>query len=395
MAPSALEAIERASIDVQVATAHKFPRSLAKFRQRATELVQQDLATAESCIYSRPVGKDPETGKQKYVEGASIRMAEIVASCFGNIRFGARIIEQTERYVKCQGVAHDLEGNTLGTSEAMESTVKRNGQPYDERMRIVVAKACLSKALRDAIFRVVPRGLCKSITDAAVLVIQKQAKTIEQRREAAKKWLTSIKVDDARAFAVLGVAGWVEVTEDHLLQLTGLKTAMNDNEVTINEAFPPIAAAPKQTAPTPPAPVKTATTPPAAASSKSAETPKAETSAPSTPATAENGTSEAPATAQPAPEPAKETEPANTAESQPEQTPAPAPTGTPLEVCRAKIAALDIPEKQLMRYLQALKPPMARGTQNDLNLLADSKLVTIASQLDSDKVIEAIKSTAV
>lgn len=242
LTPSALESIERASIDVQVATAHRFPRSLAIFKKRAMDMVQQDFETAESCIYVRPVGKGDD-GKQKYAEGASIRMAEIVAACYGNIRFGARIIEQTERYVKAEGVAHDLESNTAGKSEAMESTVKRNGQPYDERMRIVVAKAALSKALRDSIFRVVPRALCKSVYDAAKSVIAGQQKTLDQRRKAVQSWLATIKVDDARTFAALGVKGWAEVGEDQLLTLTGLKTGIKDNELTITEAFPPAEAA--------------------------------------------------------------------------------------------------------------------------------------------------------
>lgn len=241
LTPSALESIERASVDVQVSTAHRFPRSLEQFKKRAMDMVQQDLETAESCIYSRPVGKGDD-GKQKYAEGASIRMAEIVAACYGNIRVGARIVEQTERYVKAEGVAHDLESNYAAKSEAMESTVKRNGQPYDERMRIVVAKAALSKALRDAVFRVVPKALCKSVYDAAQKVIAGQAKTLDQRRKAVQQWLATIKVDDARTFAALGVNGWSEIGEQQLLTLTGLKTGIKDNELTVDEAFPHVGA---------------------------------------------------------------------------------------------------------------------------------------------------------
>ncbi len=260
LTPSALESIERASIDVQVSTAHRFPRSLEQFKKRALDMVQQDLETAESCIYSRPVGKGDD-GKQKYAEGASIRMAEIVAACYGNIRFGARIVEQTERYVKAEGVAHDLESNTAGKSEAMESTVKRDGRPYDERMRIVVAKACLSKALRDAIFRVVPRALCKSVYDAAQKVIAGQNLPIEARRKKAQQWLTGLRVEDARVFAVLSVKGWSEVGEEQLLLLTGLKTAMKDNEITLNEAFPPITTANTSDIAGPGAPTKLAPEP--------------------------------------------------------------------------------------------------------------------------------------
>lgn len=309
LTPNALESLERAHIDVQVATAHKFPRSMAMFKKRALDMVQQDIETAESCIYSRPVGGG------KTAEGASIRMAEIVAACYGNIRVGARIIEQTERFVKAEGVAHDLESNYAAKSEAMESTVKKDGTPYDERMRIVVAKAALSKALRDSIFRVVPKALCKSIYDAALEVINKQSKTLDQRRASAKAWTESLKVSDERVFAVLGVKGWEEVTADHLLKLTGLKTAMKDDGLEINEVFPPIATnAGSNLAPKMPTGTVTGTgTPsnvvpltPAGASqtpAKAAETtPKAtETAKP-----AESATAAATATAQPAKTEAKE-----------------------------------------------------------------------------------------
>jgi len=72
----ALEQIEKANIDIQIATAHTYPRSLALFNKRALEMVTLDEETAQSCIYRRPVGK--EKGKVIYAEGKSIRMAEIV-----------------------------------------------------------------------------------------------------------------------------------------------------------------------------------------------------------------------------------------------------------------------------------------------------------------------------
>lgn len=39
--PSAIESLERAQVDVQISTAHKFPRSLEMFKKRATSMVQR------------------------------------------------------------------------------------------------------------------------------------------------------------------------------------------------------------------------------------------------------------------------------------------------------------------------------------------------------------------
>lgn len=237
--PNALELITKAEVDVQITTAKKYPRSLETFKKRGIDMATIDPQTAESCIYSRPVGKG-EDGKQKYAEGMSIRMAEIVAASYGNLRAGARIIEQTDRFVKCQGVCHDLETNNCQSSEAMESTVKRNGQPFDERMRVVVAKACLAKAKRDAIFSVVPRALAKPIEIAVRKVIAGDEKSIGERRENAKKWVDAKKIEHVRVFAALGVQGWEDVGADQLVELLGIKTAIVDGEITIDEAFPPL-----------------------------------------------------------------------------------------------------------------------------------------------------------
>lgn len=241
--PSAIEALERAAVDVQVSTAHKFPRSLELFKKRSLAMATLDVDTAESCIYLRPVGK--KDGKMQYAEGASIRMAEIVAASYGNIRVAARIIEQTERYVKCEGVAHDLESNYAAKSETMEPTVTREGKPFSEGMRAVVAKACLAKAFRDAIFKVVPRALCKTVYDSAKNVATGKDQPISERIKRVQAWIGTLKIDEARVFAMLEVKGWSEVTPDHLLKLTGIKTAMGDGDVSIDDAFPPIKTEPK------------------------------------------------------------------------------------------------------------------------------------------------------
>jgi hypothetical protein len=229
--------MERASIDIQVSTAHAYPRSLKTFIEKATAMVKVDQETAESCIYRRPVGKDAN-GDATYAEGESIRLAEIVGATYGNLRVGAIISEMNPRYVKAQGFAHDLESNFASKSEVVESTVKRNGQPYDERMRVVVAKAAMSKAMRDAIFRVVPKSLCKPLVKEAYLVISGSQKPLAERRAAVDSWLKKLPIDSARVFAALKVAGTAEMTDAHLIDLTGIRTAMKDGEITLEEAFP-------------------------------------------------------------------------------------------------------------------------------------------------------------
>lgn len=232
---SAIESITRGEIDMQIYTAHKFPRSMQVFKRRAVEMATLDEDTAASCLYSRPVGGG------KFAEGLSVRTAEIVGACYGNLRVGAMIVEQTERYVTARGFAHDLESNFASSCEVIESTVKRDGTPYDERMRVVIAKACLAKARRDATFQVVPKALCKPIEAAARAVALGDAKTLDARRANVMQWIDKLGIDPKRVFVSLGILGEDEIGLDHLATLLGVKTAIKDGEVTVDEAFPPIA----------------------------------------------------------------------------------------------------------------------------------------------------------
>ncbi len=236
--------LEKAQIDVQITTAHAFPRSMVNFKRRATEMVTLDEETAQSCIFRRPVGKkkNEKTGKweEEFAEGKSIRMAEIVGACYGNLRVGAILVEQTPRYVKARGMAHDLESNFAASSEVIESTVKASGEPFSERMRMVVAKACLAKARRDATFQVVPGALCKSLEEAARETAIGDISTLGKRRTLAIDWANKRGVDKERVFAALGVGGIDDIGIAELETLTGLKTAIKDKEISIDEAFPPL-----------------------------------------------------------------------------------------------------------------------------------------------------------
>lgn len=238
--PTALEAIQRGEIDVQIRTAHQFPRSMTMFKRRGVEMACIDQETAESCIYVRPVGQ--KNGKQEYAEGLSVRMAEIVGASYGNLRVGSMIVEQTERYVVCRGFAHDLETNFASSSEVKEATVKRDGTPMSEGMRVVIAKAALAKARRDATFQVVPKALCRPIEKAARALIAGDAKSLGERKAAAEQWVSRLKIDAGRVWAALGIAGPDDLTSDALLTLTGIRSAIKDGDTTIDDAFPPVIA---------------------------------------------------------------------------------------------------------------------------------------------------------
>lgn len=231
--------LERASIDMQIATAKQYPRSIELFKKKALELVTLDEDTAAACLYRRPVGRGQD-GKETYAEGMSIRMAEIVAACYGNIRSGTQTIESTPRYVIVRGVTHDLESNYLSTADCKEATVKKNGQPYDERMRVVIEKAAASKAFRDSVFKVVPRASVKFLENAVKEKLFGDAKSLDKYKKSISVWVKTLGINEKRVWNALDIGSIDDLKREQVETLIGLKNALTSGEIDLDTAFPEI-----------------------------------------------------------------------------------------------------------------------------------------------------------
>ena len=63
--------LARAEIDVQIATARRYPRSITLASKNIRDLVTLDKDAAAECMYALPRGGKP-------IQGPSIRLAEII-----------------------------------------------------------------------------------------------------------------------------------------------------------------------------------------------------------------------------------------------------------------------------------------------------------------------------
>lgn len=236
---AALATIQGVEIDRQVATAHQYPRSLAIFKRKAMEMATLDEETARACLYALP---RKDHGVTKMIEGESIRMAEIVASSFGNLRIQSTIINQTPTRGTVRAVCHDLENNVAISVEKQYRTCYKDGRPYNDDMQIMAANAASSKAVRDAVFRVVPKSMIKTVTNAAKALAWGEADgkplTMTQRRENVMKWIGSLGIDKSRVWSALGIKGEDDIGMEQLSLLGGIRTAINEKDTTVDEAFP-------------------------------------------------------------------------------------------------------------------------------------------------------------
>lgn len=222
--------LNKSEIDMQIATAHKYPRSIKHFRDETLAMVTLNERVAESCIYALP--RDG-----KIIEGPSARFAEVVASAWGNCRAGARVVADQGDFVTAQGVFHDLERNVAITYEVQRRIIDKRGNRYKPDMIAVTGNAASSVALRNAILKGVPKAFWDDMYQEARRVVMGDFKTLANRRADAIKMFQTFGITDVQIFAKLEVAGVEDITLEHLVTLRGLLTAIREGDTTPELAF--------------------------------------------------------------------------------------------------------------------------------------------------------------
>lgn len=239
---SALATIVKAEIDMQIATAKAYPRSLTIFMNKVKSMATVTPEVAESCTYTLPRG-------DKKIEGPSVRLAEIVASSFGNIRAGARIIFNDGKTVTAQGICHDLETNNMVTVEVKRSILQhewKNGAKtgrmvtMSEDMQVVTGNAACAIAYRNAVFKVVPAALIEDAYEEVKRVARGTAETLVARRDKAVKFFVDRGIKPEQICQTLGLKAITDIDLDKLAVLSGMKSAFVNNESRLDELFLPV-----------------------------------------------------------------------------------------------------------------------------------------------------------
>ena len=230
--PTALESLEKADIDVQIATAKRYPRIISQSLQRAKDLACYDPEIAADCTFAVPRADGMIVGK-------SVRLAEIMGYAWGNLRYGGRIIDIGDRFVTAQGIAHDLENNIAVSVEVKRSIVGKNGKRYSDDLIRVTSQAAIAIAIRNAIFKVIPQAYADLVWHEAQKVARGEAKGLQPRLAKALEYFKEKGVSSDRVFKLLGIKGPEDVTWEHIDYLLGLAASLKTGEATIDELFPP------------------------------------------------------------------------------------------------------------------------------------------------------------
>lgn len=229
---STISLLNKSEIDQQIATAHKYPRSIKRFRDEALAMVTLNENVAQECMYALP--RDGKT-----IEGPSARFAEVIASAWGNSRAGARVVSDQGDFVTAQGVFHDLERNVAITYEVQRRITDKNGRRYKPDMIGVTANAACSIALRNAILKGVPKAFWSDMYDQARATAIGTVQTLANRRARAIAVLQKYGVTPQQIFELLEIEGEEDINVEHLTTLFGITTALKEGETTPEQAFAP------------------------------------------------------------------------------------------------------------------------------------------------------------
>ena len=240
VANDALASIERAQVDVQIATARKYPRTISKVKERMLSFATLDEETASSCFFTLPARRG---GDDKPIQGPSIRMAEIALASYQHIKAGSRIINDDGKFLTAQAVVHDLENNVAVSIEVRRRVTSKSGARYSDDMIAVTGNAACSIALRNAVFRVVPRALITPVYEAAKRVAVGDVKSLTSKRAQIIARLKQMGAKEAAILAAVGAEKIEDIDLAKLEVLIGLGTAIKDGEITLETAFPGAAPA--------------------------------------------------------------------------------------------------------------------------------------------------------
>lgn len=232
-----VDAVERANVDSQVATAKRYPRDIRRSIDNSVVMATMNQETAQSCNYALPRGGKPITGP-------SVHLAKIIVSNWGNMRTEAKVVQITDKQVISRGTCWDLETNVASAFEVRRSIIGKNGQRFSDDMITVTGNAANSIAYRNAVFAVIP----KAITDRVYYAAQKfitgdlsdSDKLLKVRTGILNNFKNNYGITEEEVVKMCGKQTVNQIGADEISMLMGTIQALKDEDTTVDELMKPI-----------------------------------------------------------------------------------------------------------------------------------------------------------
>ena len=229
-----LNAINRAEVDIQIATAKQYPRDIHRVLNTIATYATMDTETAEDCFYALRRGRGDDT---QVIEGLSVRMAEIIAGAWGNLRVQTRIIGNDGKTITSQGICHDLETNVAVSVEVKRRITDKFGKTFSEDMQVVTGNAASAIAFRKAVLKVVPKAVTKRVIEDVKQVALGKAIDLETGRQNALANFAKAGVTEEMILFYLDIKTVQEIDKEKLFMLKATWNAIKEGTTTVQSEF--------------------------------------------------------------------------------------------------------------------------------------------------------------
>ena len=231
-----VDAVERANVDSQVATAKRYPRNIKRSIDNSIVMATMDSETAQSCGYALPRGGKPITGP-------SVHLAKIVVSNWGNMRTEAKVVQITDKQIISRGTCWDLEANVASAFEVRRSIVDSKGKRYSDDMITVTGNAANSIAYRNAVFSVFPKAVGDKVYKAAQRFItgdlSDEEKLIKRRTDAINHFNEEWGITEAEVIHLCGKQTVNQIRANEIALLLGMAQSLKDGDTTVEDLMKP------------------------------------------------------------------------------------------------------------------------------------------------------------
>lgn len=231
-----IDAVERANVDSQVATAKQYPRNIARSINNSIAMATMDYNTAQSCGYALPRGGKPITGP-------SVHLAKLIVSNWGNIRAEAKVVQITDKQVISRGTCWDLENNVATAFEVRRSIVGKGGKRFSDDMITVTGNAANSIAYRNAVFSVIPKAVTDKVYQAAQHFItgdlSDEEKIVARRKKCIDFFRDEYGISEDEIVMLCGKQTVNQIKADQIALLLGITQSLKDGDTTVEELMKP------------------------------------------------------------------------------------------------------------------------------------------------------------
>lgn len=228
--PSQLSYSEKTEIEAQVEIAKRFPRNITVALENATKMATLTHEIAAKCEYALPRKKE---GKTVFIKGKSIRLAEIMAANWNNLRYGSKIIGESEdgKTVKAIGFCWDTERNIQVMFEVSRGIYSKKFGKYSADMINMTAMAASAIALRNAILKIIPMAYAEVVaTEARKVAAGSQASFAVNIASALAEY-EKHGIDSDAVLKMLEKQSLTELDLHDLSNLHGVLTALETGEI--------------------------------------------------------------------------------------------------------------------------------------------------------------------